>query len=221
MTPATPVGEIAADHPLATRVFARHNIDFCCGGGKPLAEVCSRLDLDTETVLKEIQDELTGPDEPQRRWNDAPLGDLIDHILATYHRPLDEELPRLEAMARKVCSVHGEKDPEGFAELLSVYLALKTELQEHMMKEEQILFPMIRQGRGAMASGPVAVMTHEHDAAGHALKRLRELTNDYQAPEGACTTWRALWHGLDVLETAMHEHIHLENNILFPRALAS
>jgi regulator of cell morphogenesis and NO signaling len=124
-------------------------------------------------------------------------------------------------MARKVCSVHGEKDPERFAELLSVYLALKTELQEHMMKEEQILFPMIRQGRGAMASGPVAVMTHEHDAAGTALKRLRELTNDYQAPEGACTTWRALWHGLDVLETAMHEHIHLENNILFPRALAS
>jgi regulator of cell morphogenesis and NO signaling len=221
MTPATPVGEIAADHPLATRVFARHNIDFCCGGGKPLAEVCSRLDLDTETVLKEIQDELTGPDEPQRRWNDAPLEDLIDHILATYHRPLDEELPRLEAMARKVCSVHGEKDPERFAELLSVYLALKTELQEHMMKEEQILFPMIRQGRGAMASGPVAVMTHEHDSAGTALKRLRELTNDYQAPEGACTTWRALWHGLGVLETAMHEHIHLENNILFPRALAS
>ncbi|MEE8459449.1 MAG: hemerythrin domain-containing protein, partial [Phycisphaerales bacterium] len=88
-------------------------------------------------------------------------------------------------------------------------------------KEEQILFPMIRQGRGAVADGPVSVMMHEHDSAGNALRRLRELTNDYQPPQGACTTWRALWHGLAALETAMHEHIHLENNILFPRALAS
>ncbi len=221
LTPDTPVGEIAVDHPLATRVFARHNIDFCCGGGRPLAEVCTRLGLDTGAVLKEIQHELASTDEPQLRLDEAPLEDLIDHILTAYHRPLDEELPRLEAMARKVDNVHGEKDPERLAELLAVYLALKTELQEHMMKEEQILFPMIRQGRGAMASGPVSVMMHEHDSAGNALRRLRELTNDYQPPEGACTTWRALWHGLAALETALHEHIHLENNILFPRALAS
>ncbi len=221
LTPDTTVGEIAVDHPLATRVFTRHNIDFCCGGGRPLAEVCTRLGLDTVAVLKEIQQELASSDEPQRRWDEAPLEDLIDHILTAYHRPLDEELPRLETMARKVHNVHGEKDPERLAELLAVYLALKTELQEHMMKEEQILFPMIRQGRGAMASGPVSVMMHEHDSAGNALRRLRELTNDYQPPEGACTTWRALWHGLAALETALHEHIHLENNILFPRALAN
>ncbi len=221
LTPDTTVGKIAVEHPLATRVLARHSIDFCCGGGKPLAEVCTRLGLDTEAVLKEIQQELASSDEPERRWDEAPLEDLIDHILTAYHRPLDEELPRLEAMARKVHKVHGEKDPERFAELLAVYLALKAELQEHMMKEEQILFPMIRQGRGAMASGPVSMMMHEHDSAGNALRRLRELTNDYQPPEEACTTWRALWHGLAALETAMHEHIHLENNILFPRALAS
>ena len=221
LTPDTTVGEIAVDHPLATRVFARNNIDFCCGGGKPLAEVCTRLGLDTEALLTEIRHELASSDEPQRRWDEAPLVELIDHILSAYHRPLDEELPRLEAMMRKVNDVHGEKDPERFAELLTVYLALKAELQEHMMKEEQILFPMIRQGRGAMATGPVSVMMHEHDSAGEALRRLRELTDDYQPPEGACTTWRALWHGLAALETALHEHIHLENNILFPRALAS
>ncbi len=221
VTPDTTVGEIAVDHPLATRVFARHNIDFCCGGGKPLGEVCAKLELDTDAVLKEIHHELTSSDEPQSRWDEAPLADLIDHIVRTYHRPLDEELPRLEAMMRKVNNVHGEKDPERFGELLTVYLALKAELQEHMMKEEQVLFPMIRQGRGAMATGPVSVMMHEHDSAGHALRRLRELTNDYQPPDGACTTWRALWHGLAALETALHEHIHLENNILFPRALAS
>jgi regulator of cell morphogenesis and NO signaling len=221
LTPQTTVGSIAVDYPLATRVFARHNIDFCCGGGKPLAEICTRLGLDTEAVLQEIRQELTASDQPQRRWDEAPLEDLIDHILDAYHRPLDEELPRLEAMAHKVYNVHGEKNPDLFAELLTVYLTLKSELEQHMMKEEQILFPMIRQGRGAMADGPVSVMMHEHDSAGNALRRLRELTNDYQPPEGACTTWRALWHGLAALETAMHEHIHLENNILFPRALAS
>ena len=221
LTPAKTVGEIAVDHPLATRVFARHNIDFCCGGGRPLAEVCTRLGLETDVVLKEIQRELASSDEPQRQWDEAPLGDLIDHIVTSYHRPLDEELPRLEAMARKVNAVHGEKDPDRFAELLTVYLALKAELQQHMKKEEQVLFPMIRQGRGAAANVPVSVMMHEHDSAGHALSRLRTLTNDYQPPEEACTTWRALWHGLAALETSMHEHIHLENNILFPRALAS
>jgi len=220
LTADTTVGAIAVDHPLATRVFARHNIDFCCGGGKPLAEVCTVLGLDTEMVLEQIKQELASSDEGERRWDEASLEDLIDHILATYHRPLDEELPRLEAMARKVNNVHGEKDPERLGELLSVFVALKTELVDHMMKEEQILFPMIRQGRGAMADGPVSVMMHEHESAGRALLRLRELTDDYQPPEGACTTWRALWHGLAALETAMHEHIHLENNILFPRALA-
>ena len=221
MTPHSTIGEIAVDHPLATRVFARHNIDFCCGGGRPLAEVCTKLGLGTEAVLNEIQQELASSDEPQRRWDEAPLEDLIDHIVTAYHRPLDEELPRLEAMARKVNRVHGEKDPERLADLLAVYLALRAELEQHMMKEEQILFPMIRQGRGAMAKGPVSMMIDEHDSAGNALHRLRELTNDYQLPEGACTTWRALWHGLAALETALHEHIHLENNILFPRALAT
>ena len=220
LTPDTTVGEIAAGHPLATRVFARHNIDFCCGGGKPLAEVCTGLELDTQAVLDEIQLEIASSDEPERRWDEAPLEELIDHILAAYHRPMDEELPRLEAMARKVCTVHGEKDPERFAELLAVFLALKAELQDHTMKEEQILFPLIVQGRGALADAPVSVLMQEHDSAGNALRRLRELTDDYQPPEGACNTWRALWHGLGALEASVHEHIHLENNILFPRALA-
>ena len=156
----------------------------------------------------------------EQRWDEAPLEDLIDHIIATYHRPLEEELPRLEAMLRKVNQVHGEKDPERLAALLEVFIELKDELTSHMMKEEQVLFPMIIDGNGAMAMGPVNVMMHEHESAGDALKRIRILTDDYQPPDGACTTWRALWHGLGVLETELHQHIHLENNILFPRALA-
>ena len=215
------VGQIAAEHPLATRVFARHGIDFCCGGGQPLGQVCAARGLDTAAVLTEIRNELAGPERTEVRWDQAPLGDLVEHILAAYHKPLKEELPRLEAMARKVVDVHRDKQPEKLPELLSVYLGLKAELEQHMAKEEQILFPMIQSGQGAMAQGPIAVMEHEHDSAGNALKRLRELTNGYEVPEEACNTWRALWHGLAAVEESLHQHIHLENNILFPRALAS
>jgi regulator of cell morphogenesis and NO signaling len=126
----------------------------------------------------------------------------------------------LQKMANRVLAVHGDKMPEVLGELQSVFSALRTELEEHMVKEEQILFPMIAAGMGKQAGGPVSVMEHEHASAGDALKRLRELTDDYQAPAGACTTWTALWAGLAELESELHLHIHLENNILFPRAMA-
>ncbi len=216
---STPVGRIAAEHPLATRVFGRHGIDFCCGGGKPIQDVCQARGLDTEQILEEIRVELANVDDQQERWDEADLGDLIDHILTAFHRPLQEELPRLESMARKVFQVHGAREPEVLGDLLSTFLGLKTELEQHMQKEEAILFPMIRRGQGSMALGPISVMEEEHSFAGAALERLRELTNGYQAPADACTTWQALWHGLGALETDLHQHIHLENNILFPRAL--
>jgi regulator of cell morphogenesis and NO signaling len=219
-TVETTVGKIATEYPLATRVFARHKIDYCCGGGVRLDEVCEKKGLNAETIIEDINKEIGISDTPEIQWDKAPLANLIDHILVTYHRPLDEELPRLEAMVRKVANVHGAKDPEMFSGILSVFLGLNNELVEHMMKEEQILFPMIKSGQGAMAQGPVSVMMHEHDSAGAALTRLRELTNDFRVPQNACNTWRALWHGLAALETALHEHIHLENNILFPRALS-
>lgn len=214
------VGEIATKHPLATRVFARHGIDFCCGGGKPLSDVCATLGLSTEAVLTEIQREIDAPASDPVRWDEAPLDDLIQHILTTYHVPLKEELPRLEAMARKVVDVHGQVQPETLPQLLEVYLALAQELEEHMEKEEQVLFPMIQDGRGSSAGDPVASLEHEHESAGRALARLRILTDGYRVPEEACNTWRALWHGLAALEESLHQHIHLENNILFPRALA-
>lgn len=220
ITTNTTVGQLAAEHPLATRVFARHGIDYCCGGGRSLEKVCEEKGLDSQGVLDEIRKELESPVASEHRWDEAPLGNLIEHILAAYHRPLYEELPRLEAMARRVLEVHGDKDPERLGELLSVYLGLKAELDQHMAKEEQILFPMIRRGQGAMAHGPISVMQREHDSAAAALRRLHELTNGYEVPDGACNTWRALWHALAALEESLHQHIHLENNILFPRALA-
>ena len=212
------VGEIATTYPLATRVLSRHGIDYCCGGGKPLEEACTRQGLNPQAIIEEIREELETNNEPQKNWEEAPLTDLIDHILITYHEPLREELPRLEAMARKVAQVHGDKDPL-LPELASTVIELRSELEQHMAKEEQILFPLIHQDRGFMADGPIACMEHEHEIAGNALRRIRELTNDLKVPEGACNTWRALWHGLAALEKELHQHIHLENNILFPRAL--
>ncbi len=219
ITPDTLVGEIATQAPRLTRVFARHGIDFCCGGGIPLAQAAERRGIPVQGLLAELREACHAAAEPAAKWNEAPLPALIEHIVATHHRPLDEELPRLEAMARKVHQVHGSKDPERLLAVLETVLALRADLEPHMMKEERVLFPMILRGQGAMAHGPIHVMHQEHEDVGRLLARARELTHDYTPPEGACNTWRALWQGLHDLETDLHEHIHLENNILFPRAL--
>lgn len=219
ITPMTPVGRIAAEHPLSTRIFARHGIDFCCGGGRPLDEVCASKGLDSAAVVEEIRKELENRSESAERWDEAPVVDLVEHLMHAYHVPLREELPRLDAMARRVLEVHREKNPEGLSELVSVFSALKADLEAHMQKEEDILFPMIRKGDGFMADGPISVMEDEHDAVAGMLRRLRQLTDDYTVPAEACNTWNALWHGLAALESSLHMHIHLENNILFPRTL--
>jgi len=220
LTTSSRVGEIAASHPLSTRVFARHEIDFCCGGGAPLSEACSSRGLDPSVVLEEIRSELGDGAQPVKNWSHEPLPELIDHILTAYHEPLRHELPRLEEMARKVVRVHGEKDPR-LPAVLEVVVRLKAELEDHMVKEERILFPMIVAGRGDGAGGPVSVMEQEHTQAAAALIELRRLTDDFTVPAQACNTWRALWVGLESLETDLKDHIHLENNILFPRALRS
>ena len=221
ITTDSTVGKVAAEYPLATRVFARHDIDYCCGGGAPLGTVCKKKGLDAQLVIEEIQKEIEASPFAPERWDTAPLNDVIDHILAAYHRPQLEELRRLDAMLRKVVSVHGDKDPERLNELLGVFLALEGDLFYHFAKEEQVLFPLIRRGQGATADGPMSVMHDEHDSAGAALRRIRELTNNYEVPAEACTTWLALWHGLEAFEESLHQHIHIENNILFPRALQS
>lgn len=185
-----------------------------------LEAACSAKHLEIDHVLEEIRAEQRTHEAPRASWAVAPLADLIDHILETYHRPLVDELPRIEAMARKVHAVHGPKDPDRLLAVAQTVSELRAELEPHMQKEEMILFPMIRSGRGPMAGGPVHVMTMEHEQAGALLATLRELTDGYTVPEGACTTWTALWHALADLERSLHEHIHLENNILFPRALA-
>ena len=219
LTADSKIGTIATEHPLATRVFARHGIDFCCGGGRPLRDACAKQGVELESVIGEIEAEINAGSKSEERWDLRPLTELIEHILSAYHEPLKEELPRLEAMARKVLTVHGAKDPQRLQGILDTFLALKADLEPHMMKEEQVLFPMIRAGQGHAADGPISVMEMEHDEVGAMLRRLRELTCDYEVPEAACNTWRALWHGLADLERGLHQHIHLENNILHERAL--
>lgn len=221
LTPETRVGEIATRHPLATRVFARHGIDFCCGGGVALAKACAKRGLDTTAVLREIEQTIATPSaEDTRRWDGVPVAQLVHHIVEHYHVPLREELPRLESMARKVFRVHGDKDPAQLGGLLEAFLELQKELGEHLQAEEETLFPAIL-ARDAEPAPPLAPLIDDHSRVGLALRRIRELTNDFTVPEGACNTWNALWHGLAALETELHQHIHLENNILFPQVRAA
>jgi regulator of cell morphogenesis and NO signaling len=171
----------------------------------------------------------TRPATAERTWAEASLTELISHIQTRYHEPLRDELPRLEAMVAKVLSRHGDKLPDLLPPLFETFVHLREELLEHMQKEDRVLFPVIvalEAGRplpvsdaGAWLPSPIGVMESEHEAAGQALARMRELTSDYTPPEWACPTFRGLYFGLAQLETDMHLHVHLENHILFPRAL--
>jgi regulator of cell morphogenesis and NO signaling len=212
------VGEIAAERTGSARVFEKYGIDYCCGGKLPLTEACSKKGVAAEQVMAEI--EAAGATrETERDWQTVELDELIDHILTTHHAYLKAELPRLALMVEKVRRVHGAHHGDSLVPLSETFEGLKAELESHMMKEEMILFPMIRAGRRGV-SNPIAVMEHEHDSAGRALERMRAVTGDYTLPEGACGTYRATFEGLRELEADLHRHIHLENNILFVRAAA-
>lgn len=211
---ALQLGEIATRHPEAIDVFERYHLDFCCGGDQTLDEACATAGLDPATVAQAIED--AAP--PGDAWAGGTPAELIEHLLFVYHRPLDSDLPRIAKLAEKVANRHGPTHPF-LVELAGAYRALHDDLVQHMAKEEQILFPMITAGQGAMADGPIEVMRHEHDDAGALLARMRALTDDYRAPEHACDSWRALYASLGQLEVALHKHIHLENNVLFPMVL--
>jgi regulator of cell morphogenesis and NO signaling len=209
---------LVTELPVAAKVLHRHGLDFCCGGKQSIAQVCQAEGLDPEALFREIDAQTTGP-ENEVRWDQRPLEDLIKHILKTYHEPLKVEVPRLVDLAAKVEEVHADKPdcPTGLAKLLA---DIQLAVESHLAKEEQILFPLIIAGRGQTAHMPVQVMLHEHDDHGRNLRRIRKLTCDFRLPEDACASWRELYRALAVLETELMDHIHLENNILFPRALA-
>ena len=225
ITETTTVAEIASAVPSSVRVFQRHQIDFCCGGKMPLAEACQVQGVPFAEVVDAIETSAVAPEADSRDWNVEPLAALIEHIISTYHDPLRDELPRLEAMAFKVAEVHGSKAPH-LVRLAKIVVELSADLRSHMHREELVLFPAIRMMEGRQMQpdlrldAPIHVMEREHDRAGALLSQLHVMTGGYVPPSWACATFRALYQGLSELEPAMHVHVHLENNILFPRALA-
>jgi regulator of cell morphogenesis and NO signaling len=225
------VREVAIALPQATRVFEKLKIDYCCGGHQSLDEACSKAGLEIEQVVRLLeQGEPTPTKSDQIASQSMPLAELADYIVAKHHVFTRDELERLTALLEKVCSVHGMNHPE-LSLIQSEFQNLRADLEPHMLKEERILFPYITRLEAAATTGaaipfapfgsvhnPIAAMMREHDAAGDILKKIRQLSKDFALPEDACFSYRTLYNALQELEADLHQHIHLENNFLFPRA---
>ena len=227
------VSEIATQSLAAVRVFETYGIDYCCGGKRPLEEVCGEMGLSSARLLAEIEEAQRSSGDDLVDWNAASLRDLIRHILDKHHEYLKLEFPRIAQRLEKVMRVYGVQDAETLTPLPQLFGDLREELEQHMHKEEVILFPFIERYEAAVSAGrpvppvpfgsianPIAMMEREHDSAGGNLRQMRATTKDYAIPGHACITYQSLLNGLRELEQDLHIHIHLENNILFPRAIA-
>lgn len=210
------LGEWAANFSGASQVLLKKNLDFCCGGQKSLEEACREKNLDSDDLMLEIKDLSEGA--AHIKWNEMALEELIDGILENFHEKHRRDLEFLIPLSKKVESVHSGKEgcPTGLGDFL---MKLQTELDTHMQKEEKILFPMIKSGQGPSASAPINVMMNEHVGHGESLGQLRKLTTNFELPSDACGSWQALYKGVATLEREVMEHVSIENNILFPKAL--
>jgi len=227
------IRELALENSVATKVFERFGIDYCCGGKHTLEQACHAANVPVDQVLKSLEKEqlLSPAKSKDRNWQTEPLGDLISHITNTHHKYTRDGIARLTPLFAKVCSVHGANHPE-LLELRDIFAGLAQELTVHLMKEEKVLFPYIIRMEEAViekapilpppfgtVQNPVAMMEHEHDSAGNALRAMWEISHGYAAPADACVSYQNLYKALAELEADLHQHIHLENNILFPRAI--
>lgn len=219
IAPETTLADLASGWAGASRVFQTHGLDFCCKGRQTLAAACAAKALPVDAVLAELR-RAVEPVPDASRWEARSSADLLAHILDHYHAGHRVEVPRLAAMAKKVEAVHQDHPqcPQGLAAHLRF---LGDELELHMQKEEQVLFPWLLRGVGIDVRAPIACMLAEHEDHGRNLDRLRQLGRDYQVPADACPTWRALYLGLAALEREVMEHVHLENHVLFPRFTGS
>lgn len=226
------VADIAANSLAAVKVFERLGIDYCCGGKRPLAEICREKGLDAGSVQKELDAAANAQSATGREWNKAPLQELVSHIVDTHHGYLKREFQPLSERLAKVYRVYNERYGPTFIGLPEVFAELRSELEMHMRKEEMILFPAIIEAEQAANAGapapssrfgtvanPIQMMEAEHESAGQALAKIRAITRDFEIPDYACVTYRALIGGLQELEQDLHLHIHLENNVLFPRTI--
>ncbi len=241
LSPELHLSEIVDLVPGAPRVLEAHGLDYCCGGRQTLSDACAAAALDPDTVLSELES-LNPGTAPE--WVGLGPAALVEHLESTHHAYLHEELPRIEALAAKVASVHGARHPE-LVDLHRACVALRHDLEPHMAKEERILFPMIRELAAATPvpdtaapdmpapdtataqpsfhcgsiANPISMMMLEHEHTGAILATLRELSGGYEVPAEACASYRAFYEGLAVLEADTHLHIHKENNVLFPAVL--
>lgn len=228
--PDAPIGRVVAERPKSARLFERLGLDYCCGGDRPLKIACAEEGLDATTLIRMMEAEVksgkqNASEEETRDWRTAPFADLIDHIVDTHHDYLRRNLPQIEELLEKVAHVHGTTDP-WISSVKEVFDDLRPSIEAHIEKEEQIVFPFIREcvngGPGsepdALGGDPIALMEEEHDETGAALKRIRTLSRDFTPPQGACDSFRKVIDWLEQLETDTHQHVHKENSILFPRA---
>jgi len=233
VTTGKTVRELALENPAATRVFEKLGIDYCCGGSQSLEQACQAANLPIDQVLDSLEaaEIASQPAGAGRDWQQASLTDLIAHIISTHHKYVREEITRLGPLFEKVCSVHGKNRPE-LLQIEETFEALAQELTMHMMKEEMVLFPYVTRMEEAViqkepvlpppfgtVQNPVSMMMHEHDSAGNALRAIRQASNGFTPPPDACVSYQNLYRALLDFEADLHQHIHLENNILFPRAI--
>lgn len=228
------VRELTLEIPGATRVFEKAGIDYCCGGGKPFQEACAAAGVSTDEVVRSLEQ----AGEPSAfvadaiQWQKEPLSKLAAYIVGKHHVFTRDELARLDALLSKVCSVHGQNHPELFR-IQSLFQELNRDLIPHMQKEEMVLFPYIEQMETAAREGrpapvpffgtvqnPIRMMMMEHETAGEILKQIRQISGGFSVPKDGCISYETLYNALDALEQDLHQHIHLENNILFPGAVA-
>lgn len=228
------IKEIVVEMPASVSVFERLGIDYCCGGDKRLEDACQAAGLPVADVLRSLEAAKTATqaEDGAIDWSHETLQHLMNHIVQKHHTFCRQEVSRIEPLLAKVSEVHGAKHPE-LHRLKNLFSRLSKELLMHLVKEEQTLFPYIAKMEEAVIRGmpfprppfgtvenPVRMMVLEHDNAGAALHEMRNLSGEYQVPPDGCTSFKALYEGLTSFESDMHQHVHLENNILFPRAVA-
>lgn len=217
-----PVGEIVAEDYRTAQVLRSYGLDFCCGGGRTLEKACTSKKIELEQVISELE-ALDLMDNTEDNYNEWSLDFLTDYIVNNHHSFVRKMLPEISFYAEKVARVHGERDPELYDILQNVNM-LRSEMLGHLEKEEQELFPQIKElvtqkKTGSVKSAIVAALEEEHDKAGELMARIEELTNGFNPPSNACASYRVLFQNLEGFQQDLHKHVHLENNILFPKAL--
>lgn len=224
------IGEIVAEDFRSAAVFKKYGIDFCCKGNRSIAEACEPKGIDPANIYNELEN-FRNVHSDNTDFNSWPLDLLADYVERMHHRYVEEKTPVLIQFLQKIAKVHGERHPE-LHEVYELFMESAQDLAAHMKKEELILFPFIKKMIQVQRDGtpldtahfgtvenPVAMMKHEHAVEGERFQKIAELTNNYQFPEDACNTYRVSFQMLEEFETDLHKHIHLENNILFPKAI--